>query len=271
MFRFLRQAIKMRERYLATMPMNPLNISLLVFLCSFGGALLGMFLRRLLPENHLGAESKEVVRVGMGLVASTVALVLGLLVYSAKGFFDTQTNEVTQLAANVLLLDRVFAHYGPESADVRAELRRAVDQQIEVLWSQDSSKSVDIHPGSPTGEALLDKIHELSPTTDRQRSLQSQALGLALQMGQTRLLMYEQRSVPVPTLLLVLLIFWLIALFISFGLFAPPNLTVVVSLFVASAAICGAVFLIVEMYYPYGGLIQVSAAPLRAAIAQLGR
>lgn len=251
--------------------MNPIATSLFVFVCAFGGALLGMFIRRLLPEHHVGPESKEVIRAGMGLVASMVALVLGLLVYSAKSFFDTQTNEVTQLAASVVLLDRVLAHYGPESADARAELQRSINRQIDVLWSQDSSQSANIHLGTPTGEAILDKIHELSPKDDRQRSLQSQALSLALQMGQTRLLMFEQRSVPVPTLLLVLLIFWLFALFISFGLFAPPNLTVVASLFVASAAICGAVFLIVEMYYPYGGLIQVSSAPLRAALAQLGR
>jgi hypothetical protein len=251
--------------------MNPFATSLLVFVCAFGGAMLGMFIRRLLPEHDLGPESKEVVRAGMGLVATTVALVLGLLVFSAKSFFDSQTTEVTQIAANVVLLDRILAHYGPESADARAELQRSVSRLIDVLWSQDGSPSANIHLGTPTGEALLDKIQELSPKDERQRSLQSQALSLVLQTGQTRFLIYEQRIVPVPTLLLILLIFWLIALFISFGLFAPPNLIIVVSLSVASAAICGAVFLIVEMYYPYGGLIQVSPAPLRAAIAQLGR
>jgi len=251
--------------------MNPINVSLLVFACAFGSSIVGMFIKRILPAHHVGPESKEVVRVGMGMVATTVALVLGLLVYSAKGFFDTQTNEVTQLAANVILLDRVPAHYGPESADARAELRNSVTRQIDVLWSQDSSQNANIHLGTPTGEAILDKIHELSPKDDKQRTLQSQALSLALQMGQTRLLMYEQRNVPVPTLLLILLVFWLIALFISFGLFAPTNLTVVVSFFVASMSICGAVFLIAEMYYPYGGFIRVSSAPLRAAMEQLGR
>ena len=247
--------------------MNPVNVSLLVFACAFASALFGMFIRRLLPAHHVSSESKDVVRVGMGMVATTVALVLGLLVYSAKSFYDTQTAEVTQLAANIVLLDRVLAHYGPESVDVRAELRRTIQRHLDLMWPEQAG----IQPMAPASEAVLDKIHELSPKDDKQRTLQSQALNLALQLGQTRLLMFTQRSVPVPKLLLVMLIFWLMALFISFGLFAPSNLTVVVSLFVAAAAVCGAVFLMVEMYYPYGGLIQVSPAPLISALAQVGR
>lgn len=154
------------------------------------------------------------------------------------------------------MLDRRLAHYGPESADARAELRRSINRQIELLWSENGSSKAGAQFATPDGQPVVDKIYELSPKDDRQRAAQSQALGLAVQMGQTRLLMLEQRSDPVPMLLLVVLILWLIFLFISFGLFAPSNYTVVVSLFVAAAAVCGAVFLIVEMYYPYGGLIQ---------------
>ena len=251
--------------------MNPVNVSLLVFACAFGSALLGMFIKRLLPEHHVSPESKDVIRVAMGMVATTVALVLGLLVYSAKSFYDTQTAEVTQLAANVVLLDRVLSHYGAESADIRAELRLSIQRHLEILWPEDGSRNSNAQSAAPGGEAILDKIHALSPKDNRQRSLQAQASGLALQLGQTRLLMLTQRSVPVPKLLLVMLVFWMIALFISFGLFAPPNFTVVISLLVASAAVCGAVFLMVEMYYPYGGLIQISPAPLISALAQMGR
>lgn len=251
--------------------MNSVAASLFVFACGFGGALIGMFIRRLLPAHHVNPESRDVVRIGMGLVATTLAMVLGLLVYSAKGFFDTQTNEVTQLAANVIVLDRVLARYGPEATDVRAELRRSVKHQMELLWPEQGHKNENVQPLTPTGEVLMDKIHELSPKDDKQRTLQAQAANLALQLGQTRLLMFTQRSVPVPKLLLVMLVFWLFALFISFGLFAPPNYTVVISLLVAAAAISGAVFVIVEMYFPYGGLIQISDAPLRAALAQLGQ
>jgi hypothetical protein len=230
-----------------------------------------MLLRRVLPEHHVSPESKDVIRICMGLVASTVALVLGLLVYSAKGFYDTQTSEVTQLAANVLMLDRVLARYGPETAEVRAELRNGINHQMELLWPDQSSRRANLHAMPPSGEAVLDSIQGLSPKDDRQRTLQSQALNLAMQTGQTRTLMYTQRNVPVPRLLLVILVFWLIALFISFGLFAPVNYTVVAAFFIAAMAASGAIFLMVEMYYPYGGLIQVSSAPLRAVLEQIGR
>src|SRR6516164_4255016 len=134
--------------------MSATTSSLFVFVCAFGGALLGMFIRRLLPANHVSPESKDVVRISMGLVATTVALVLGLLVYSAKSFYDTQTNEVTQLAANVLLLDRVLARYGPESTDARAELREGLRKQIELLWPEPGSPGESFHAVAPaTGEA----------------------------------------------------------------------------------------------------------------------
>lgn len=251
--------------------MSPFVTSVFVLLCAFGGALLGMFVRRQLPEHHVSPESREVVRVAMGLVASIVALVLGLLVYSSKSFYDTQTNEVTQLAANVVMLDRVLAHYGPETAEIREGLKRSIGHQIEMMWAESNSHSAGALPGGTGNEVLLDKIHELTPNSERQKYLQSQAVGLALQIGQMRLLMYEQRSVPVPKALLVLLILWLTALFVSFGMFAPPNYTVIGSLLVAAIAVSGAVFLLVEMYYPYGGVIEVSSAPLRTALEQMGR
>jgi hypothetical protein len=229
-----------------------------------------MFVRRLLPDRHFSPESKDVVRIAMGLVATTLALVLGLLVASAKTFYDTQTTEITQVSANVLLLDRLLAHYGPETAEARAALRNTVAHEIEFMWPRAGSNE-----GGPQltahAEVLIDKIQALSPKDDSQRSFQTQALNLAIQLGQIRMLFYEQRQVPVPSLLLVMLTFWLIALFVSFGLFAPRTLTVLVSLFVAAAAVCGAIFLILEMYYPYTGWIQLSDAPLRAALARLGR
>jgi len=251
--------------------MSALHISIIAFVCVFGGALLGMFLQRVLPDQHLGSDSRDVVRLGMGLVATTLALVLGLLVASSKSFYDTQSAEVTQAAANVVLLDRLLARYGPETAEARAVLRTSVEGQMALMWPGEGSRKHFSAPGTQRVEAIFDKLHELSPKNDIQRSLQGQALSLAVQLGQTRWLIFEQQTVPVPRMLLLMLLFWLIVLFISFGLFAPPNLTVLASLFVSAMAVSGAIFLILEMYHPYTGLIQVSDAPLRAALAQLGQ
>ena len=243
--------------------MNPITASIVVFGCIFGGALLGMFVYSLLPDKALSSDSKDVVRLAMGLVATTVAVALGLLVASAKNFYDTQSAEVTQLAANFVLLDRILVHYGPEANDSRSELRILLAHESESLGSPD---------GAPTHkrEIIFDKIQALSPKDDTQRSLKGQATSLAIQLGQTRWLMFEQRTVPIPRLLLGLLIFWLTVLFISFGLFAPRNVTVLIGLFIAALAVSGAILLILEMYHPEAGLIQVSDAPLRAALVQIG-
>ena len=251
--------------------MNPFATTVVIFGCVFGGALLGMALRSLLPEGHSGSDSKEAVRLGMGLVATTVALVLGLLIASSKGFYDTQNTEMTQAAANIVLLDRVLVHYGAEAKDARAVLHDTVAGLIDSFWQHDSQGKVRFDPAAANGEAIWDKIQDLNPTTDNQRSLRTQALGLAIQLGQIRWLMFEQKSSALPTPLLVILVAWLTLLFISFGLFIRPNLTVVISLFASSLAVCSAIFLILEMYQPYVGIIRVSEAPLRAALAQLGR
>lgn len=253
--------------------MSPLFISIVVFVCIFGVGLLGMYASPLVPVHHQSSESKDIVRLGMGLVATTVAVALGLLVSSAKSFFDTQSNELTQLAANVVMLDRVLAHYGPESADARAALRATLARQLESPEpSKDPNKTYSaIRSGARFGDEMIDKIQVLSPKDDNQRAFKAHAMSLAFQLGQTRWLMFEQNVVPIPTLLLAMLIFWLIVLFLSFGIFAPRNLIVVSGLFMAAAAVCGAVLLILEMYHPLMGLIRVSDAPLRAALAQLGQ
>jgi hypothetical protein len=251
--------------------MNPVASSLVILACVFGSVLLGILVRRLLPSDHLSSDSKDVVMSGMGLVATTVALVLGLLVASAKNFYDTQTTEMTQFAANVVLLDRLLAHYGAEAAEARAVLRSSLILQVDQIWSTKTADQGYSLLATQGSESIVDKIQALSPKDDRQRSLQSEALNKAIQVGQTRLLVFEQKQAPVPKLLLVMLVFWLIAIFFSFGLFAPPNFTVLASLFVSAAAVSGAIFLILEMYSPYSGIIQVSDAPLRAALAQLGR
>jgi hypothetical protein len=106
--------------------MSSITLSLIVFACVFGGALLGILLRTVLPQNHLSADSKDIVKLGMGLVGTMAALVLGLLVASAKGSYDAQIVEVTQGSTNIVLLDRLLVEYGPETKEARALLRNAV-------------------------------------------------------------------------------------------------------------------------------------------------
>jgi hypothetical protein len=245
--------------------MKPLFISLIVFACAFGGALLGLFLRFRLPEDHFSPDTKDVIRLAMGLVLTTVALALGLLIGSAKSFLDTQNTEIAQIAADSVLLDRLLAHYGPDANDARQMLHTAASSFNRLTLGEN-----DTAPEARK-EQLLEAIQLLSPQTDSQRSMKNEALGLAIQMGQTRWLMFEQRAVPVPATLLIVLVFWLTALFVSFGMFAKPNATLIAGLLVSALSVSAAILLIIEMYHPFGGLISVSNEPIRVAIDELGR
>ena len=255
--------------------MSPLVTSLIVFVCVFSTALIGVFVSPRLPVDHVSPGSKDIVRLAMGLVSTTVAVALGLLISSAKSFYDTQSNEVTQLAANYIMLDRVLAAYGPETKDVRSGLRDDLanllgDGHLQVLDKPDMAYA-NIRSGTRLQQDVFAGVQGLSPKDDNQRSLKAQSLNVVFQMGQTRWLIFEQNAVPVPKLLLSMLGAWLIALFLSFGIFAPRNLTVLAGLLMAALAVCGAVLLILEMYHPQIGLIRVSDAPLRAALAQVGQ
>src|SRR5262245_55727558 len=172
-----------------------------VFACVFGGALLGLFLRSALPDHHRSSESKDVVKLGMGLLATMAALVLSLLIASAKGSYDTQRSEITQLAANVALLDRVLAHYGPETRDARDLLRRSVAGMIDQIWPATGSRPFGLRPVAGS-EDFYDKIEALLPQNDAQRSLRAEALRIAIDLGRTRSLLFAQAggSIPLPFL-----------------------------------------------------------------------
>jgi hypothetical protein len=246
------------------------TVSLLMFACVFGGAVLGILLRAALPQDHLSSESKDVVKLGMGLVATMSALVLGLLVSSAKSTYDSQSSEVTEMSAKIVFLDRMLAHYGPETKEAREALRLSVVGSIDRIWPAERERSSDATTPLTSAETLLDKIQTLAPKNDAQRWLQSQALSIAVGLGQTRWLLYEQGANTVSRPMIVVLVFWLTAIFISFGLFAPRNATVTAALFVSGLSVSGAIFLILEMYAPFSGWIKISSAPLHFALAHLG-
>jgi hypothetical protein len=245
------------------------SISLIVFACVFGGALLGIALRSVLPEPHRSAESKDIIRAGTGMIATISALVLGLLVASAKQAYDTQKDEVTGQAAKTALLDQMLAHYGPEAAETRRLLREVVAAQVEQLWSQDRARL----PAEATqaGGMLYDKVQDLNPTTESQRGIKSQAIQLILELGQTRWLMQAQKGSAVSGPLLAVVVFWLTINFVSFGLFAPSNATVLTTLFVCAVSVACAIFLILEMGQPFDGVIRIPDAAMRDVLERLGR
>jgi hypothetical protein len=250
--------------------MSPIASSSIVFAVVLGGALLGIFLRKLLPQNHLSDESKGIVMIAMGLVATMTAIVLGLLISSAKSSFDALSHEITGTSSDIILLDRTLAFYGTETKEARDLLRSAAANALDLMELRKSAAPAHLVVSTRDTDSIFEKIQGLSPKDDKQRSLKSEALSILREIRKTRWLMYEQQANSISIPMLVILVLWLTVLFISFGLYAPSNGTVVTSLLVAALSVSCAVLLILELYAPYKGLIKISSAPLRAALMQLG-
>jgi len=252
--------------------MSALAVSLIAFACYFGGAMAGMFLNKKLPDHHRSDESKRVVNLGAGIIGTMAALVLGLLVAGAKSNYDAQNSELTTQAAKIILVDRGLRFYGPQAAGTRVALREFVESTITRMWPKE-------HVGRPMSESsrqnaaleIYEDIERLSPQNDMQKTIKGEITATMMDLVQRRWLMVEQSKSSVSIPLLVILIFSLAINFVSFGLFAPRNATVIVTLFLCAIAAAGSIFLILELYQPFGGLIQIPSTTLRDALAQMGQ
>jgi hypothetical protein len=241
--------------------------------CIFGGAIFGLLLSRLLPEQHLRDDSRATVKVVTGLIATLAALVLGLLISSAKSTFDSVDAAVTQNGARIILLDRALANYGPETKEIREHLRSTVIAGMEMFWPGEKAEGAGIagFERANAMEVLQLKIRELAPATDIQRELRSEAAKLGGDMLEARWLLIAQSQRELPMTFVVVLLFWLTMLHISFGLLAPRNSTVITILLISALSVSGAMFIILEMDHPLDGMIKVSSAPLRKALELLDR
>jgi hypothetical protein len=227
-------------------------------------------LRVAIPEHHLTANAENAIKLATGLVGTMSALVLGLLLASAEGQYNADSSETTQMAATVVLLDKMLAGFGSEAAPVRVDLRSNVQSMRSGVWPDSTSKPVRLDPSTDDGTALYEAIEALVPQTDLQRSLKPQIVQKAMALGQMRWQLAEQANNEVSTPLLVVVICWLAIIFFSYGLFAPANGTVITMLMVAALSVSGAMFLILELNTPFGGLIQISSKPIDTALSHLG-
>lgn len=253
--------------------MSPAVIALLVLAAVFGGALFGLWLQRVLPDQHLTTETKEVVGLAFALVATISALVLSLLVSSASSSFGRFDDELTQNAARLVLLDRTLAEYGPETRDIRDALKIRFARRTELLYaSEEVTTASEVNWDAVTQEQNLDtRLLELAAQGPVQEGLKARAIELNGDINMTNALIHAQRNDAMPMALLIVLGAWMMLIFAAFALFAPANPVVMGALLVCSLSASGAVFLILELNAPFSGLITVSSAPMHEALLYLGK
>lgn len=231
---------------------------------------LGRTINRFLPQEKLSAETRDSMKLAVGWVATMSALVLGLLVNSAKMNFDMQRNTVIQLSAKIAMLERVLGLYGPETNDARNQVRIATEGFVNNLWPQDANARAEFTPDKQAGAEIYMSIQSLSPRDDTQKALKTNALTLATQIAELRALLVAQAGAYISRPLLVVLVTWLSVIFLCFSVLAPRNSLAMTTLIVSVFSISGAMFLIIELDNPFAGLIRISSEPLLRALATMG-
>ena len=253
--------------------MTALGIASIVFAGALCAGLLGSMLHAKLPEHHLRSGTTDVVKLVMGLIATASALVLGLLIASAQSSYKTQKDDIEKIAADIVEIDRLLAFYGPETQDARVLLREGVKSVDDAVWGTDSVRIGDLDPVRTRVQSnrFAVTVMSLTPKTDIQRMVIGQVVQLALNVAQLRLLLFEQVGGSISPPFVILLISWITVLFLGFGLLSDFNSTVIVTFAVGALSVSAAIFVILQLDAPYSGLIRLSDAPLREALAQMGQ
>jgi hypothetical protein len=250
--------------------MKSILISSIVFVVVFSGALAGIGFQRVVPDNQLGPEAKDVIRLATGLLVTMTALVLGMLVSTANSSYQDRKNELAEMGSNFVLVDGLLASYGPDTQTIRGELRGLAESGLERIWPTDGSRKSQLRPND-NGQFIYHQLQLLAPKDDTQAAAKGAAISAAANLRHTYWLMFlrtEQSSLSFP--LLAVVVSWLTFIFISFGLFAPPTRAVLVTMVACALAVSAAVFIIMAMYTPFSGVMKISSSPIRDALSLMG-
>jgi Protein of unknown function (DUF4239) len=242
-----------------------------IFLISFVSIASGFGLGMALPGTRLNQETREVVRLGTGLLVTLAAVLISLMIASAKNSYDTQDAHFRQLSAHLVLADQLLSQYGPEAAEIRKMMRQAVPAAIDRIWHEKATSSPQSNAFSANSlaEQFNNAIDRLTPATDAQRAIKARILQASADIANTRLMMFADGDNPILTPFLLILIFWLTVIFTSFGLFVEPGPVAVTALLVFALSVSSALFLIADLSQPYAGLMQISREPLRTVLSPL--
>ncbi len=222
-------------------------------------------------EKGFSTDTKDTVKLATSLVATMSALVLGLLVSSAKNSYDTVRSEVIDLSSKVVFLDRLLIGYGPEAANSRVLAREWIEAATNRMWPKEPGQAPDLTPSGEAAKGVYLSIQNLPAKDDVQRAVKTEATQVIVEIGKIRSLLAAQSVPSISKLMLAVLISWLVIIFFSFSMLAPTNAPAITSLIISALSVCGAIFLILELDHPFGGLMGISSEPMRNALAQLSK
>jgi len=239
--------------------------------CLLAAVWMGMWLRRFLPEHHLSPDSRDTVKLAMNLIATMSALLLGLLVNSAKNSYDTTCIQVMQRASKFALLDRVLTIYGPQAAGVRGQLHALVEEATRQMWPDSAATLAPSKPNPEVGNVFYLALLRLEERDETERARKAQAVGLTVELGQLHSLMQAESTTATSKPMLIVVVLWLVMIFLSFGLIAPPNATTRFALIASALCAAGAIFLMLELDRPFDGLMRISSEPMLNVLRQPGK
>ncbi len=243
--------------------MNEVRIAVFVFLCLATASLGALFSYQRLPEHQRQDDTQATVRLIANIFVVMTSLVLGLMITSAKGRFDAINRDVHTYASDLILLDRMLLLYGPEAAETRGKLLLYAERAANGQWTTNG----ELSDKTSIGTAL----RALAPTTAPQLQIWNDIREQYRKVLALRWSLVEQAEGSIPRPLVLMLIAWLVLIFATFGFRAPRNAVVVTGFVAAAALIGGAIYLIVDMDSPFEGPIQISPAPLQRTLIEMRR
>jgi hypothetical protein len=253
--------------------MSPISIAAVFLASTCAAAAIGLIAQRLLPEHHLSSETKDTVRLAIGTITAMTALILGLATASAKNTFDLACRNVNESAVDLITIDRMLKRYGEEAADIRADVEQMIRRRLDWLADMGKGKFDNYDPLTSASwiEDAADRIHGLEPRDVRQKGIKDQLVKLVEAALRARWALAAEQYVRMPTLFLLAVGLWLVVTFLSYGLFAGRNATVILALFLCALSVSSAIFLILEMERPFSGVVRINSDGLRRAEETFGK
>lgn len=267
--------------------MTELEDAAILLLILLGGSALGIFVRPFLSERHRSRETTDLIQLVMTMLVTFAALVLGLLTSSVKGSFDTVENDMRSVSIQLIQLDRSLRQYGSDADPARALLRSYAAARIASTWTDEPRPKGDYYPvagatrsteGSVAGPAFSDmltqveiEIRGLDPKDPMQRRLLQTCINQFELLMRARWKLIEEAHGSISGPFYIVLTFWLVIIFASFGLSAPSNILSYVTIILAALSIASVIFAILDLDSPFSGIFAVSSQPFREALTQLSR